>query len=171
MEASSLPTKSPETSKMNARGGKGRSTRKARLNDAARKGRAARPNVRNRLPRIVKTRGVRAPAPANDTVVADADLVPTGVVLPEDSTLDTALQPTADASEAALIDEVPAEEALDLAANDERALDASAERDDEDDDEDESSDEEYGEQAEKRQRADDEPASFLAMYFRDMAEL
>ena len=53
---------------MDARGGRARSTRKPRLSETERKAKAARPNGRGRLPRVVKARGGRIPTPANDTL-------------------------------------------------------------------------------------------------------
>jgi RNA polymerase primary sigma factor len=122
--------------------------------------------------RVVKTR-TRIAAPANDTLPSDAEL-PAGV-LPDEATLEAGLVPSDDANEAALVEEPAADEAADLATSEgseEGGAEARAEGQDDEDDEDESAEEEYdGERAEKRKRAEDEPASFLAMYFRDMAEL
>jgi RNA polymerase primary sigma factor len=148
---------------MDARGGKARSSRKARLNDTERKAKAARPAGRGRLPRVVKARGVRVPAPANDTLPPDAETVAPG--LPEDVALDTVLAGSEEASERTLLE--TGDESLD--SSDAGALEARA---DEDEDEDEESvEDDDSDRADKRKRADDEPASFLAMYFRDMAEL
>src|SRR5262249_47515416 len=73
----------------------------------------------------------------------------------------------------ALIDEPagPGDDAMELASGTE---DSGLEAQDEDDDDeaaDQGEQEDGDERAAKRKRADDEPASFLAMYFRDMAEL
>jgi RNA polymerase primary sigma factor len=153
---------------MDARVGKGRSTRKARLSDTERKVKAARPSGRGRLPRVVKARGAHVPAPANDTLPVDAEM-PAGAVADE-AVIEPALVGAEEASEGAMLEEAAPDESLEVA--DETAVDARADAQDDDEDEEESAEEEAdGERAAKRKRSEDEPASFLAMYFRDMAEL
>jgi len=113
-----------------------------------------------RVPRVVKGRAGRPPIPANDTLPLSGDEVgvpglPDAAV--EARTVDVEI---AEAEEPA---EGEASEAA-LAAGD------SPEGSQEGADEDEEAEEE-GEATVERRRSDDEPASFLAMYFRDMAEL
>jgi RNA polymerase primary sigma factor len=114
--------------------------------------------VSSRVPRVVKARPGRPPIPANDTLPLPAD----EMGLPEMA----AEMPATDEVEIA-----EGEETADVEAS-ETALAAGdtaegAEAADEDDEE-----EAEGEEAStERRRGDDEPASFLAMYFRDMAEL
>jgi RNA polymerase primary sigma factor len=162
---------------MDTKGARARSTRKTRLAESERKAKAARPNGRGRLTRVVKARGGKLPAPANDTVpvghVNDtlpprvgvgigvdvelgAEALASEVIVPEGKDLP---------GEAALLETETAAEA------DEPAAEADA------DDQEEAEEAEEVEEAAvvavsaKRKRSDDEPASFLAMYFRDMAEL
>jgi RNA polymerase primary sigma factor len=154
---------------MDTRGARARSTRKARLGEPERKAKAARPSGRGRLTRVVKTRGGKVPAPANDTVRVANDTAPavdleisaealaveaTGA---PDAALGEANEPKDLPSEAALLDGDAAEagEEPESDGDEEEELEAAAE----------------GAAAAKRKRGDDEPASFLAMYFRDMAEL
>src|SRR4051812_3383947 len=154
---------------MNRSMGKARSSRKQRL-DGARKGRAARPG--NRVPRIVKARGAAVAVPANDTALEvralDPEMVPANAVTPADveGLDDQALLPESAAG---------APEELEIAA---AAVDSAAEPDDdseaeeaEDSEEAEDIDAELSGTANKKKRGEEEPASFLAMYFRDMAEL
>src|SRR5262249_38251423 len=68
-----------EESAMETTGARARSTRKARLNDTERKAKAARPAGRGRLARVVKARGGKLPAPANDTMPPDAELPEAGL--------------------------------------------------------------------------------------------
>src|SRR5262249_10781846 len=61
---------------MDTRGAKARTTRKARLGESERKAKAARPSGRGRVAtRVVKARGGKLPAPANDTVPVANDTV------------------------------------------------------------------------------------------------
>jgi RNA polymerase primary sigma factor len=153
---------------MNRSMGKARSSRKQRL-DGARKGRAARPG--NRVPRIVKARGAAVAVPANDTALEvralDPEMVPANAVTPAD---------VEGLDDQALLPESPAgaPEELEIAA---AAVDAAAEPDD-DSEAEEADDAEEAEDIDaelsgtaKKKRGEEEPASFLAMYFRDMAEL
>jgi RNA polymerase primary sigma factor len=137
---------------MDTKGAKARSTRKPRLGESERKGKAARPAGRSRLTRVVKARGGKLPAPANDNI-------PTETEMPEVAGAEEASKGLP--SEAALLEPEAAEPAV-LSAED-------VERDDEDEEEAEETIE--VETAGKRKRGEDEPTSFLAMYFRDMAEL
>jgi RNA polymerase primary sigma factor len=151
-----------EMSKMSARGAKVRLARKGRPAEAGRKmvsTLGSRPagngkgNGKAKVP--AKSFTDRAPIPANDTMPADALGLP-GADPAVDELEVEALGATPGVEiEADETDEVTAEEA--------RAGEA-----EEDDDADE---DEAPETDAKRRRADDEPASFLAMYFRDMAEL
>jgi RNA polymerase primary sigma factor len=153
---------------MNRSMGKARSSRKQRL-DGARKGRAARPG--NRVPRIVKARGAAVAVPANDTALEvralDPEMVPANAVTPADveGLDDQALLPESAAG---------APEELEIAT---AAADSAAEPDD-DSEAEEAEDSEEAEDIDaelsgtaKKKRGEEEPASFLAMYFRDMAEL
>ena len=152
---------------MNRSMGKARSSRKQRL-DGARKGRAARPG--NRVPRIVKARGAAVAVPANDTALevrVDAEMVPANAVTPAD---------VEGLDDQGLLAEntSAAPEELEIAT---AAADAAVESDDDSDSED-ADDSEDAEEIDaelsgtaKKKRGEEEPASFLAMYFRDMAEL
>src|SRR6516162_2341284 len=65
-----------ETAQMDTRGARARSTRKARIGESERKAKAARPSGRGRVTtRVVKARGGKIPAPANDTVPVANDTV------------------------------------------------------------------------------------------------
>src|SRR5262249_9411615 len=135
----------------------------ARLGESERKAKAARPSGRGRVTtRVVKARGGKIPAPANDTVpVANDTVLPSAELETEVVANEAALQAAEGkdlAGEAALLETETAE------AGDDAAVEADAE------DEEELEEAEVG-PAEKRKRAEEEPASFLAMYFRDMAEL
>src|SRR5262249_32719806 len=135
----------------------------ARLGESERKAKAARPSGRGRVTtRVVKARGGKIPAPANDTVpVANDTVLPSAELETEVVANEAALQAAEGkdlAGEAALLETETAE------AGDDAAVEADAE------DEEELEEAEVG-PATKRKRGDDEPASFLAMYFRDMAEL
>ena len=151
---------------MDTRGARARSTRKARLGEPERKAKAARPSGRSRVTtRVVKARGGKIPAPANDTVPVANDTVLPGA--------EVELETEALAGDAAALGvpegkDLPGEAALLETDAVESPEEPGAEAEDED--------EEVEEVAEagastKRKRGDDEPASFLAMYFRDMAEL
>jgi len=161
---------------METSGAKARSARKHRLNETE-KAKAARPSGR-RLPRVVKARGGKLPAPANDTL-PHAELA-NDVSLDVDAALDVTIAVGDVAKdlpgEAALLEtEAPETEAL---ASEEATDSAESPDGDQADQADQADDEEEVEEAteaatvtSKRKRGDDEPASFLAMYFRDMAEL
>jgi RNA polymerase primary sigma factor len=150
-----------EIPKMDASRAKARLTRKSRPSEGGRGAKAARPahpakGVSARVPRVVKARVGRPAIPANDTV----PLPPDEMGLPEVPEVEVQ-EPAAAGLER---DDVEAEgEANDaaLAAGD--AQDSS--------DAEEEFDEEAEEATVERKKGDDEPASFLAMYFRDMAEL
>ena len=154
---------------MNRSMGKARSSRKQRL-DGARKGRAARPG--NRVPRIVKARGAAVAVPANDTALEvralDPEMIPANAVMPADvEALDDhpALPDNASGSPEELEIAAAAEPAVD-------SEDAEADAEETEDSEDaEEIDAELSGTAAKKKRSEEEPASFLAMYFRDMAEL
>jgi RNA polymerase primary sigma factor len=153
---------------MDARVGKGRSTRKVRPGEVERKAKAARPNGRARLPRVVKSRGSRVSTPANDTLPPEVEIA--GAPLAEEAALEPVL--VGEAAPGELIEESVGEDSIELATTEETGLETRAEAAADEDEEDETAEEEVeGERADKRKRTEDEPASFLAMYFRDMAEL
>jgi RNA polymerase primary sigma factor len=131
-----------------------------------RKGKAARPAGRGRLPRVVKARG-SIPAPANDTSVsADARLDLDEVMTGAEVLTGTGEMP----GEVGALPEVAPEggEPIDLAADDTAVQD---EVDTEIDPEEAEELEEGAVPSKKKRVAEEEPTSFLAMYFRDMAEL
>ncbi len=108
-----------------------------------------------------KSFSARAPIPANDTLPADA------VGLPGADPVVDELEPEALGATPGV--EIEADE-TDEVAGEVRAAEAEAEDEDEDEEEEEVAAEAPA-TATKRRRGDEEPASFLAMYFRDMAEL
>jgi RNA polymerase sigma factor (sigma-70 family) len=150
---------------MDASRAKARLTRKSRPSDGGRGAKAARPvhttkGMSGRAPRVVKARAGRPPIPANDTLPLPAEEM--GLpALPEIEVEAVTAGATVPESDDAGEGEA-SEAALAVADSPEGGQEA-------DDEEDE------GEAAEEatveRKRGDDEPASFLAMYFRDMAEL
>src|SRR5262245_51555022 len=147
-----------EIPKMDASRAKARLTRKSRPSEGGRGGKAARPihpakGMSGRVPRVVKARAGRPPIPANDTL----PLTPEEIGAPELTDLEVRAPAPATSDEAEAVESEASEAAL--AAGD--GQDA--------DDADEDADGE--ETTVERKRGDDEPASFLAMYFRDMAEL
>jgi RNA polymerase primary sigma factor len=159
---------------MNRSMGKARSSRKQRL-EGARKGRPARSN--GRVSRIVKARGAAVAVPANDTALEQLEIgrdLPANQVAggPDLASADVVLR------EGAIPGEVGAPEEIELAvATGEAAIeteeveaegDAEADSDAEDAEE---IDAELVAETGKKKRGEEEPTSFLAMYFRDMAEL
>lgn len=143
---------------MEASRAKARLTRKSRPSEGGRGGKAARPihptkSVSGRMPRMVKARAGRPPIPANDTLPLPADEMGVSEV-PE-------VEETRTSASAAEADEAAEGEANEAAL---AAGDGSSDDDDDDDDAAEAV-------TVERKRGEDEPASFLAMYFRDMAEL
>jgi RNA polymerase primary sigma factor len=120
---------------------------------------AARPGKSRHVQRAVKTQVARPPIPANDTL-------PEGLPgLPEEELeLEAAVVPREDEETS------EGEETLAAGAQEVRD-DAEAETEEEDDDEEEVEVAEATSASDKRRKGDEEPASFLAMYFRDMAEL
>jgi RNA polymerase primary sigma factor len=158
---------------MNRSMGKARSSRKQRL-DGARKGRPARPS--GRLTRIVKARGAALPVPANDTALEFRDNL---AVRPPGAAPDLVGGAAVDVEIAELgADGVPGKvegEEVEVAAAGEAALEGDeveveAEVDT-DAEEIEEIDVELAGATAKKKRSEEEPTSFLAMYFRDMAEL
>jgi RNA polymerase primary sigma factor len=128
--------------------------------------------------RVVKARGAKMPKPANDTIrVANDTVLPapeleTEVLVGGAAALDAA--PVIEAAEPQDAPEsqldgkdLPGEAALLETEAAESGDESSAETDADEEEE----IEEASTTAGKRKRGDDEPASFLAMYFRDMAEL
>ena len=160
---------------MNRSMGKARSSRKQRL-DGAHKGRPARPG--GRVPRVVKARGAAVPVPANDTALdvrrADAEIAET-IVSPD--LMGAPLDAEHGDEHALLAQGVGAVEELEIAGAADAVVeveevDAEAEVETDADEETEEIDTELAAGAAgKKKRSEDEPASFLAMYFRDMAEL
>ena len=158
---------------MNRSMGKARSSRKQRL-EGVRKAKPARPG-RGRLPRIVKARGAAVPVPANDTALEnhadDAQLNELAVSPDMSAELSPELAGVSvDADTELLAEGVPG--AVEAVAEPEE-VDADVEADSEAEPEDaEEIDAELTTgAATKKKRGDEEPTSFLAMYFRDMAEL
>jgi RNA polymerase primary sigma factor len=145
---------------MDAIRAKARLTRKSRPSEGGRGAKAARPlhptkGVAGRVPRV-KARAGRPPIPANDTLPLPAEEL--GLpALPE-------LEIEAPESVAA----PEAEEAAEGVASEGEAVIAAADTAEADSDDAEDEEEEV---TVERRKGDDEPASFLAMYFRDMAEL
>ncbi|HEY6507733.1 MAG TPA: hypothetical protein VIY56_06945, partial [Vicinamibacterales bacterium] len=153
---------------MDRTGGKARSPRKHRLAESLRKGKSARAGSRTRVARVVKGRRAAVPAPANDTV-PHPDLV----VGAADPSLEPALEPEVLASEMDTPEEagalLPASSTADIAEVEATGDGEDTEVDSDDTEEDEALEVEVA--GAKKKRGDDEPTSFLAMYFRDMAEL
>jgi RNA polymerase primary sigma factor len=154
-----------EMSKMSARGAKVKLARKGRPAEASRKlsstlarrpGGNVKGDARVKLP--AKSFSARAPIPANDTLPADA------VGLPAADPAVDELEPEALGATPGV--EIEADE-TDEVTGEVRA----AEAEDQSDADEEQDEDGAPETATKRRRGDDEPASFLAMYFRDMAEL
>ena len=148
---------------MDAIRAKARLTRKSRPSDGGRGAKAARPvhptkGVAGRAPRVVKARAGRPPIPANDTLPLPAEEM--GLPALPDVELEArdSATGTPEPDEAGEGDAPEAEAAM-------AAAETSESRDDDD------ADDEEEEATVERRRGDDEPASFLAMYFRDMAEL
>jgi len=169
---------SMEMTKMDVRGAKARSVRKARPMDGGHKAKAARAAGTRRAPRDVKAKSsIKSPAvpvrpaiPANDTLPLSVDMLDLrGLSEPAGAPLEE-LGVVLGAGPAVEIEGEEAEEvaeSADLQTGAAEAADA-----DEDEEEEEAQVEAApGATTNKRKRGDDEPASFLAMYFRDMAEL
>jgi RNA polymerase primary sigma factor len=150
--------------------GKARSTRKHRLGETMRKAKAARPAGRGRVTRVIKTRGGSIPTPANDTVPSPV----VGLEATETGLAPEILGGEHDvASEDALLGGTPTEvlaESDDLVETAVAAPDGDGEEVEADEDESEEGVEATAAPG-KKKRGDEEPTSFLAMYFRDMAEL
>ncbi len=150
---------------MGARGAKVKLARKARGGETNRK----RPAVAGRPSRDNKVKQTavkafstgRAPVPANDTALEPEALgLPSGVPVLDELEPEVELGATPDVSiETDETDEVSGVTAE--AAGDE----------DEDEDDEEEAEEPVAAGAKAKRKGEDEPASFLAMYFRDMAEL
>jgi RNA polymerase primary sigma factor len=115
--------------------------------------------VSGRAPRVVKARAGRPPIPANDTSPLPADEM--GLPGLPELAAEAAVTPEVELAETEDNGEVEASEAA-LAAGE------TAESGQESEEEEEAEEEDV---VAERRRGDDEPASFLAMYFRDMAEL
>ncbi|HEV3031430.1 MAG TPA: sigma factor, partial [Polyangia bacterium] len=129
------------------------------------------------MTRVVKTRGGKLPAPANDTVPVANDTTALQVLADAAMEVDGELANVAaaldgDAVEAQLNgkDLQGASAVLETEVAEAGGEDTAAETESEDEDE-EAIEEVAATTTSKRKRGEDEPASFLAMYFRDMAEL
>jgi RNA polymerase primary sigma factor len=156
-----------DTQTMSRAAGKTRPTRKHRMGDLA-KTRGSR--TRGAMSRVVKARGAGLPEPANDTDLALDGALPE-ILEAEGTPVTGGGQLAPGPAEMELAGE------MDLATTDE-ATPLTADRPEEDEAEsDEDAEEEdtaevaEGRSANAKRSGDDEPASFLAMYFRDMAEL
>ena len=146
---------------MDASRAKARLTRKSRPSEGGRGAKAARPvhqakGIAGRLPRVVKGRAGRPPIPANDTLPLPADVMG----LP-DAAVEARTEPEVEIDGEEAVEAEASEAALASGDSPEGSQEASEE-------DDEAEEEEV---TAERRRGDDEPASFLAMYFRDMAEL
>jgi RNA polymerase primary sigma factor len=150
---------------MGARGAKVKLARKARGGETSRK-RPATPVKAGRDTKVKQTAVKafstgRAPVPANDTALEPEVMgVPSGVPVLDELEPDAELGATPEIElETDETDEVSGVTTA-----------AAAEEADEDEDEEEAEEGE-GQAAKAKKKGEDEPASFLAMYFRDMAEL
>jgi len=127
------------------------------------------------MTRVVKARGGKLLVPANDTLPPANDTLAPDAELPETALLDEAVRDGVDEVVDEAVDSsteakaLPGEAALLETESAENSDGTVAEAADSDDEEEEEAVE--AETAGKRKRGDEEPASFLAMYFRDMAEL
>jgi RNA polymerase primary sigma factor len=145
--------------------GKARSPRKHRVGESLRKVKAARTGARSGISRVVKARGaaVVLPTPANDTLPPGMNPGPTDEPMLEPEALAGDIDVGGEPAAGNDIEDAEGDENLE--ANEERA-EAAEEDEDADGEENEAS-----ESPAKKKRGDEEPTSFLAMYFRDMAEL
>jgi RNA polymerase primary sigma factor len=141
-----------------------RSVRKARPVDGGRKAKPARPTARlaksghtGRPQRVVKTRSPQLPVPANDTIPMPADPVE-AAGFPSEPDVATRGEEA--------INDIESDREVD-----ETALAADSDNESDDSEDAAQAGEGAAEGEGKRSRGEDEPASFLAMYFRDMAEL
>jgi RNA polymerase primary sigma factor len=158
---------------MHVREAKARTNRKARPIDGGHKAKAARAAGKQRVPRDVKAKSsvkpVRPTIPANDTLPAELMDLPGLAGLPVDelgveAVLGAAPSVEIEADETDEVAEIP------VVAAEAAEADPDAEEDQEEQEEDSEAPAGATTTA-KRKRSEDEPASFLAMYFRDMAEL
>jgi RNA polymerase primary sigma factor len=163
-----------EMGKMNARGVKVKLARKGRSSEASRKPASISTSARRRdgktkVPGKAFSTAAVAPIPANDTLPLPAEAMglPAAGPLADELEVEGALGATPGV-------EIETDETDEVAGDVRAAAEEDAEEDKEDKD-----DEEEEEEVEaaapavdaKKRRGDEEPASFLAMYFRDMAEL
>jgi RNA polymerase primary sigma factor len=172
-----------EMTKMDVRGAKARSVRKARPMDGGHKAKAARAAGTRRAPRGVKAKSsIKSPSvkstavpvaiPANDTLPLSVDMLDLrGLSEPAGAPLEE-LGVVLGAGPAVEV-EIEGEEAEEVAESADLQTGAAEAADADEDEEEEEAQVEAapGATTNKRKRGDDEPASFLAMYFRDMAEL
>jgi RNA polymerase primary sigma factor len=163
-----------EMTKMDVRGAKARSARKARPIDGGHKAKAARATGARRPPRDLKAKksssstGVSAhpPIPANDTLPLSPELGELPEAQLEELGTEIILGATPSVEIEGETEEVA--EGADLQAASDSA---EAQEEEEEDEEEEAPAAGTTTTGTKRKRGDEEPASFLAMYFRDMAEL
>ncbi len=144
------------------------------------KAKAARAAGARRAPRDVKAKSsgksasvkssasVRPAIPANDTLLVTAELPVEILDLPGTPLEDLAVEAVLGAAPSVEIEGDETEEVAEGADVDVQAVAPDSETDA---DEEEEEEESPAAAVTKRKRGDDEPASFLAMYFRDMAEL
>jgi RNA polymerase primary sigma factor len=148
---------------MGARGAKVKLARKTRGGENNRKrpavaGRPARDNKVKQTAVNAFSTG-RAPVPANDTALEpEAIGLPSGVAVLDELEPDAELGATPDV-------------AIETDETDEVSGVTAEAAEDEDEDDEEEAEEPVAVAAKAKRKGDDEPASFLAMYFRDMAEL
>ncbi len=163
-----------EMGKMNVRGVKVKLARKGRSSEAARKPASAtlstsarRRDGKAKVSGKAFSTAAGVPIPANDTLplAAEAMGLPAGGPLADEL---EALGATPGV-------EIETDETDEVAGDVRAAADEDAEEDkddkDDEDEEEEAAPVEVEAKAGSKRRGDDEPASFLAMYFRDMAEL
>jgi RNA polymerase primary sigma factor len=150
---------------MGARGAKVKLARKVRGGEVARKRPSGRPSrdtkVKQAAVKAFSTHG-RAPVPANDTALEPEVMgLPSGVPAIDELGPDAELGATPDVA----IETDETDEVTGVTAE------AAADEDEDDEEEGEGEAEGEGDGVRAKRRGDEEPASFLAMYFRDMAEL
>jgi RNA polymerase primary sigma factor len=169
-----------EVMKINERSSKARSTRKSRSIEGGRKAKPARAagGLRSakprRVARVVKAHEAALPVPANDTLPLADEALPIEAVAGREVEvgIDEIEAEVAGAAGAPGLEDQETPETALVAAE---VSDAPEQDQDSDDDDEEEAAEEVAAAGAavdaKKRRAEDEPASFLAMYFRDMAEL
>jgi RNA polymerase primary sigma factor len=173
-----------EVMKTNERSSKARSTRKSRSIEGGRKAKPARATggLRSakprRVARVVKAHEAALPVPANDTLPIPDEALPVDVIAGREVEvgIDELEAEVAGAAGAPGLEDQEAPESALVGAEVADVPDQDSDSEDEEEDAEEvavaGADGAAEAQAQaKKRRAEDEPASFLAMYFRDMAEL